>query len=180
MEATNKSNLETPNLIQWNVPTKTLIGSSVSQIAISETSHKQPPSISDHLSLTSMVVAYGRFHCIWNPIKEKSMLQSTIQSCLTLANSPNHSRKKWLRDVVRNDCSINFHLSKLSTTKFSILYDISLVRDWKRKLKLITLESERVKECGRQGAKKRQIILSVGQVWVRVYSSKGQVNIYQT
>ena len=60
------------------------------------------------------------------------------------ANSPNHSRRKWLSDVVRNDCSINFHLSKLSNAKFSILYDISLVRDWKRKLKLITLGSERV------------------------------------
>ena len=44
---------------------KILIGSSISQIAISETSHKQPPPISDHhLSLTSRVVTYGRFHCI--------------------------------------------------------------------------------------------------------------------
>ena len=60
------------------------------------------------------------------------------------ANSPNLSRK-WLSDVVRNYCSINFHLSKLSNAKFSILYHISLVRDWKRKLKLITLGSERVK-----------------------------------
>ena len=42
-------------------------------------------------------------------------------------------------DVVRNDCSINFHLSKLS---ISILYDISLVRDWKIKLKLTTVASE--------------------------------------
>ena len=58
------------------------------------------------------------------------------------ANSPNHSRRKWLRDVVRNDCSVNFHLSKLSIAKLSILCDISLVRDWKRKLKLITLGSE--------------------------------------
>ena len=46
---------------------------------------------------------------------------------------------------MRNDFSINFHLSKLSIAKFSILYDISLVRDWKRKLKLITLASEGVK-----------------------------------
>ena len=46
---------------------------------------------------------------------------------------------------MRNDCSISFHLSKLSIAKFSILYDISLVRDWRRKLKLITLGSERVK-----------------------------------
>ena len=61
------------------------------------------------------------------------------------ANSSNYSRRKWLSDVVRNDCSINFHLSKLSIAKFSILYDISLVRDWRRKLKLITLGSERVK-----------------------------------
>ena len=47
--------------------------------------------------------------------------------------------------MVRNDCSINFHLSKLSIAKFSILYYISLVRDWKRKLKLIPFGSERVK-----------------------------------
>ena len=46
---------------------------------------------------------------------------------------------------MRNDCLINFHLSKLSIAKFSILCDISLVRDWKRKLKLITLGSDRVK-----------------------------------
>ena len=45
---------------------------------------------------------------------------------------------------MRNDCSINFHLSKLSIARFSILYDISLVRDRKRKLKLITFESERL------------------------------------
>ena len=65
-------------------------------------------------------------------------------------HSPNHSRRKWLSDVVRlNDCSINFHLSKLSIAKFSILYDISLVRDWKRKLRLITLGSERVKNSPR-------------------------------
>ena len=48
-------------------------------------------------------------------------------------------------DRVRNDSSINFRLNKLSIAKFSILYDISLVRDWKRKLKLITLGSETVK-----------------------------------
>ena len=29
-----------------------------------------------------------------------------------------------MRDIVRNDFSINFHLSKLSIAKFSILYDI--------------------------------------------------------
>ena len=40
---------------------------------------------------------------------------------------------------MRTDCSVNFHLSKLSIAKFSILYDIFLVRDWKRNLKLITL-----------------------------------------
>ena len=49
-----------------------------------------------------------------------------------------------MSDVVRIDSSISFHLSKLSNAKFSILYDISLVRDSKRKLKLITLGSERV------------------------------------
>ena len=65
---TQKHNL----MIQWNLPerppllsrlTKILIGSSVSQIAISESSHKRPPPLSDHLSLTSRMVAYGRFHC---------------------------------------------------------------------------------------------------------------------
>ena len=49
-----------------------------------------------------------------------------------------------------NDCSFNFHLSKGAITKFSILYDISLVRNWKRKLKLITLGSERVKQKRKQ------------------------------
>ena len=48
-----------------------------------------------------------------------------------------------MSDVVRIDSSISFHLSKLSNAKFSILYDISLVRDWKRKSWLI-IWSERV------------------------------------
>ena len=61
------------------------------------------------------------------------------------ANSPNNSRREWLSDAVRSDCSISLHLSKLSIAKFSILYDISLMRDWKRTLKLITLGSERIK-----------------------------------
>ena len=47
---------------------------------------------------------------------------------------------------MRIDSSISFHLSKLSNAKFSILYDISLVRDWKRKSWLITAGSERVKQ----------------------------------
>ena len=51
-----------------------------------------------------------------------------------------------LSDVVGIDSSINFHLSQLSNAKFSILYDISLVRDWKRKSWLITPGSERVKQ----------------------------------
>ena len=45
--------------------TKVPIGSSLSQIAIIESSRKRPPPVSDHLSLTSRVVAYGRFLCIW-------------------------------------------------------------------------------------------------------------------
>ena len=44
--------------------TKVLIGSSVSQIAVRETSRKRPTPVSDHLSLTSRMVAYGRFHCM--------------------------------------------------------------------------------------------------------------------
>ena len=62
------------NKPQWNLPerpppisdhlTKILIGSSISQIAIGETSHTQPPPSSDHLSLISRVVTYGRFNCI--------------------------------------------------------------------------------------------------------------------
>ena len=57
---------------QWNLTegpplvsnhlTKILICSSVSQIAISETSRKWPPPVGDHLSLTPREVAYGRFH----------------------------------------------------------------------------------------------------------------------
>ena len=45
--------------------TKVRIGSSLSQIAIIESSRKRPPPVSDHLSLTSRVVTYGRFLCIW-------------------------------------------------------------------------------------------------------------------
>ena len=58
--------------VQWNLPeqppllrdhlTKILISSSISQIAISETCHKQLSPLSDHLSLTSRVVTYWRFH----------------------------------------------------------------------------------------------------------------------
>ena len=44
--------------------TKIPICFSISQIAISETFRKQPPPVSTHLSLTSMVVAYGKFHSI--------------------------------------------------------------------------------------------------------------------
>ena len=48
-------------IIQWNHPER-LIGSSVSQIAISESSRKRPPPVRDpHLSLTSSVVVYERF-----------------------------------------------------------------------------------------------------------------------
>ena len=53
----------------------------------------------------------------------------SLQSQAHNANSPSHSRRKGLSDVVRNDCSINLHLSRLPIAKFSILYDISLVRD---------------------------------------------------
>ena len=53
-----------------------------------------------------------------------------------------------MSDVVRIDSSISFQLSKLSNAKFSILYDISLVRDWKRKLWPITPGSElRIHDC---------------------------------
>ena len=49
-----------------------------------------------------------------------------------------------MSDVVRIDSSISSHLSKLSNTKFFILYDIYLVRDWKRKFWLVTPGSGRV------------------------------------
>ena len=55
-----------------------------------------------------------------------------------------------MSDVVRIisiiGSSISFHLRKLSNAKFSILYDISLVKDWKRKLWLITPGSGRVED----------------------------------
>ena len=60
---------------QWNLPerpllvkdhlTKISIGSSISQIALSETFRKWPPPVSDHLSVTSRVAAYERFHCTY-------------------------------------------------------------------------------------------------------------------
>ena len=49
-----------------------------------------------------------------------------------------------------NDVVVQWEMIAQSTiAKFSILYDIPLVSDWKRKLKSITLGSERVnKELG--------------------------------
>ena len=87
------------NIAQWNLPeqpplvsnhlTQIWIGSSVSQIAISETSHKRPPPISNHLSLKSRVVPCRkpemsvvslslwlpcrRFHCAYIICSEFSM-----------------------------------------------------------------------------------------------------------
>ena len=65
------------HLLQWNLPegpplfsdhlTKLPIGSSISQIAISETSCKRPPKPA------SRVVAYGRFHCIYEWLEHKGM-----------------------------------------------------------------------------------------------------------
>ena len=50
-------------VIQWNLPERPLLSGHltkipipVSQIAISESSRKRPPPISDHLSLTSRTV----------------------------------------------------------------------------------------------------------------------------
>ena len=80
------------NIAQWNLPeqpplvsnhlTQIWIGSSVSQIAISETSRKRPPPISNHLSLKSRVVRGDdwhfrlpcrRFHCAYIICSEFSM-----------------------------------------------------------------------------------------------------------
>ena len=80
------------NIAQWNLPeqpplvsnhlTQIWIGSSVSQIAISETSRKRPPPISNHLSLKSRVVRGDdwhfrlpcrRFHCTYIICSEFSM-----------------------------------------------------------------------------------------------------------
>ena len=91
---------------------------------------------------------------VYLPKIKLSLLRSCAQSVTHLcsshqshthhSNSPNHLRRKRLSNVVRNDCSINFHLIKLSTAKFSILYDASLVRDGKRTLTLITVGSKRI------------------------------------
>ena len=48
---------------------------------------------------------------------------------------------------MRNNCSVNFYLSKLSIAKFSILYDIPLVRDWKRKLNFINMTRKCRRKC---------------------------------
>ena len=60
--AISKTSPKRPPLLSDHL-TKISIGSSVSQIAISKTSPK-PPLLSDHQSLTSRVVAYGRFYWI--------------------------------------------------------------------------------------------------------------------
>ena len=83
----------------------------------------------------------GVFFTQFLPIVSETNVSLTLSIPSSQCKFSYHSRRKWLRDVVRNDCSINFHLSKLSNAKFSILYVISLVRDWQRKF----LGSERVK-----------------------------------
>ena len=64
-------------------------------------------------------------------------LEKSYHFQLIMQILPTISRRKWLSDIVRTDSSLSFHVSKLSNAKFSILYDISLVRDWKRKSWLI-------------------------------------------
>ena len=70
--------------------------------------------------------------CILMPFTPKLMIQIlvTIQEQMY----------EWCSENI--DSLISFHLSKLSNAKFSILYDITLVRDWKRKSWLITSGSE--------------------------------------
>ena len=62
----------------------------------------------------------------------------TFHSQVQNTDSPNYSRRNFMRDVERINTSTRCHLSKLSKAKFSILYDVSLVKNWRRKLKLIT------------------------------------------
>ena len=70
--------------------TKILIGSPISQSAISETSHKWPPDVSDHLSLTSRVVAYRKFHLLqtrpqtWSEVLSDKIMGSTFVGCTHL------------------------------------------------------------------------------------------------
>ena len=106
----------------------------------------------------------GSALCEGAKVSISQLLVQPYRSQAHNANSPNPSRRKWLNDVERNDCSIKFHLSKLSIAKFSILYDISLVRDWKRKLKLITLGSER-DTC--KGQHYSGVVSMYSQVWIR-------------
>ena len=78
-------------------------------------------------------------------------VELTVSSNFQVINPSSQYKFSWpfknrcMSEVMRIDSSVSFYLSKLSNAKFSILYDISLVRDWKRKLKLITVGSERVK-----------------------------------
>ena len=60
--------------------TKILIGSSVSQIAISETSRKRPPPLSDLLSLTSRVRSFTGGYLLWWRANSRNV------SCLTLTH----------------------------------------------------------------------------------------------
>ena len=77
---------------------KILTGSSISTIATSETSHKRPPL----LSLTSRVIAYGRFHCI--PVNKSwadenwniTVLKSYSYLVLVLQNNKNSDKRKSL------------------------------------------------------------------------------------
>ena len=68
------------------------------------------------------------YHCL-NPFTPKLV----IQILLTIQD-------QMYGDVMRIN---SFHLSKLSNAKFSTVWYISLLRDWNRKLKLITSGSEK-------------------------------------
>ena len=73
---------------------------------------------------------------------EKSLPACTFNSKLIIANSPNHSRRKWLFNRLYSEQTI--YLPNSPYLVYDTCTCISLVRDWKRKLKLITPGSERV------------------------------------
>ena len=90
---------------QWNLPeqlplvsdhlTKILIGSSISQSAIAESYHKQPPPISDHLSLTSREVADGRMFQ-GNVFYHFFFQSATVQDLHLRAATTFSRRSKWV------------------------------------------------------------------------------------
>ena len=86
---------------------------------------------SRHQKTDQQLLDQEAFPGIWSGWEKGESSPLTLHSQAHSTNSPNHSRT-------------NVWVMQWELSMFFILYEMSLVRDWKRKVWLITLGSERV------------------------------------